>query len=126
MPGSAIPFRRSLGAAISAVGASGAYYVSSGTNKIKVSDEDNNVLKDETVKESKEEVYTEKTLKVEKGKVFGSVESVIHAVERHRELVDVNLLEHPTVDWRKGESLFSTRGAASAARPARGSRAESA
>ena len=54
------------------------------------------------------------------------IDHVIQAVERYRGKVDLTLLEHPTVDWRKGESLFTTRAGASAGRPARGSRAESA
>jgi UDP-sulfoquinovose synthase len=43
------------------------------------------------------------------------IDHVIQTVERHRELVDVNLLEHPTVDWRKGETVFARTRATSAA-----------
>src|SRR5437016_12727738 len=54
------------------------------------------------------------------------IDHVIQTVERYRAKIDNTLLEHPTVDWRKGESVFTTRAAASEARPVPGSRAESA
>jgi UDP-sulfoquinovose synthase len=54
------------------------------------------------------------------------IDHVVQTVERYRDKIDLTLLEHPTVDWRKGESVFTTRGAASAGPAARGSHAESA
>jgi hypothetical protein len=80
---------------------------STAVNKVKVTDEDNNVLKDETKKESKEEVYTEKTLKVEKGKVIKFQRAYDRARETKGKKDTVHPYEGRTVVFERDGDKFN-------------------